>query len=692
LTLRKILEAALHPDSQSVVILSGRLWPSDLEEIVATPEDGSEPRRLRSFHRIDVRPLEFKDLEAAGDDNPFAALDPRVQAELCSLLCGHDYALLLAAAYVDGRSADEIDDLCRRLAAKPPDHRHAAMVRVILKELESADAPESSAGGLEGDEGKDCRGRAGKGRYPLVGYLALFQSPFSKETLQACCELAGFDEDASQELVTQELMRKGLLFKILKGSGHPEGFTIHPMVRDFLAEEPEAFVTSRPPNFAISGFLSKFSGLSPGPRRFRRMTRVFEQLSTLIHDLIDEAPQPAAPAAEAGGDSKAIVLCRDLYGLLRSQADAIGASPRGERCTSYMVRGIVLAQLTKELFPTRELWRFRSHQRAAAYSASAPLYIAELLWLYNDIGTALFSEGLMPDAYAVWEQAYEIAKVIEGPHTPGKLTAEQEVNLCHTFLELGHVSVARGYLERARRICDTLGDAELTARITGYRAFFDHIQGNLSAADKRYGSACSQLDRSDNLRACSFFKTLHALLRLRLADHARAQQLANSARALAEAGGFPDLVVYSQIAEASVLKEKKMFTEARLEVNDALSRARKIGMRGIEAVLLQLLSRLVHAQGDAEGARHHALQSLRLANELGLGLVQTRGLLALGLATLATGDQELGMAYLDIAQQQAENQQYFLRARDIQHEYGLRAERWRPAARRESPGYRHQVP
>lgn len=81
----------------------------------------------------------------------------------------------------------------------------------------------------------------------------------------------------------------------------------------------------------------------------------------------------------------------------------------------------------------------------------------------------------------------------------------------------------------------------------------------------------------------------------------------------------------------------------------------------MESEVLPELSRLALTLGDGEVARQHALDSLDIANELGLGLRKTYSLIVLGLARINVGQRDLGIAYLQQAMRSADQQEYWLR-------------------------------
>jgi len=96
---------------------------------------------------------------------------------------------------------------------------------------------------------------------------------------------------------------------------------------------------------------------------------------------------------------------------------------------------------------------------------------------------------------------------------------------------------------------------------------------------------------------------------------------------------------------------------ARIETEAALTAARNIGIRRLEADCLAELSRLALVLGDLDAARRRSMEALALANQLGLGLRTTHGLVTLGMTHLRADDRRIGVAYLTSAMRLASDQE-----------------------------------
>lgn len=271
----------------------------------------------------------------------------------------------------------------------------------------------------------------------------------------------------------------------------------------------------------------------------------------------------------------------------------------------------------------------------------------------------------MADAYAVWELGYEINRVIEGSTPVPRYTLQSQLHMAHTFMEMGFLSLARHYLDTCDRTNAVVRDQDYAGRILGYRAILVFLQGDLEGADRLFEEAFQNLRIGSNQRAESFFLSHKVSLEIEL-DIPRAEASARSSRALAENGQSPDLIAYARMATGRVHRARGSLDQATSEYNAALQEARKLGISRLEAEVLSELSRLALDLGDALVARARAMDALRLANELRLGLGQTSSMMVLGLATTRTGQRNLGVRYLQHARDLAVQQHFWLRKKEIE--------------------------
>jgi tetratricopeptide (TPR) repeat protein len=619
---RQVLLALAADHLQSVIVMVGRRWPLEMADAArADAAPAPAGRRPAKIVEIPARRAQL-------------SLPPGRRKEfytLASLLRGHRFGLLLADG-LTGDDPEELEKLVCVLSDEPPKRRFGAMVTQVLKASTEA------------------------GRN-LLERVAWFIEPIPWPTLKVCYESALGEDDADEtklkELVSQ-LVSRGLLWEV-QDPEWESAYVVHASVRSYLARRDRVTYPVALPDFALLGYAGGTAGVDPGPKdRVENIEGLFRRLCGAARCSIDSS----------GDRRTALQLCRDAFGVLRSQMECSTAA-RSRDFDSYMRNGILLACLLKELAPG--IWTFKD---PALYReiehAEGSLFIPELAWLYNDVGMALFCEGLLPDAFAVWEQAHEISRVLESFYPYGEYVLESLLNLTHTLIELGQVPDAMEYLEEASVLNGYLEDEQVKAKIACYQAYAELIRGNLRRADDLFRKNLRILRGCGNRHGTSFFLTLQAGLKIQLEQFEKARELARESRSLAEAGGYPDLAAYARIPEADALMRQGKAREARAIYGVILAEAQRMGARALEAFVRLQLADLSLDQGDAEGARRAAMQALKLANELGLELLTTRTLIVLARATYRSGQRDLGIGYLKIAEQRARRQDYGLRLREAE--------------------------
>lgn len=631
-SVKGLLDSFAHTESISTVVLTSRLWPQELEI------DGN---RIRIYRLPRIETADIRDVE------PFSWRPRSDVSALCSLLEGHIYGLVLAARQIrrGGRKAAEqsLFKLCQVLAEQPPDQRVSQMIREAIEGVDQA------SGGLA---------RA------VFEHLAVFMSPVTDAIARRCYELAlaEWDGDPSTAPPVEELLdslvSSRLLFIVRPGPGEsdPSAYTTHPTVRSYVFREIYQTERDTLPNFTLAGFTSGTSSVHPGRGRSAKVVRgLFDRL----HDAVREALANGRPQ-EAGE------LCRGLFGIVRSRMEANTAS-RWTSYSEYVRYAARLVLIAKETSP--RLWRFREpHELADLEDLDAPLHADEVAFLYNDIGLSLCAEGDMADTVDIWQQGYEINRILEGGTAViPQYSLQSQLHLGHAYLELGKLPLAEQYLAATEKTNHLVKDPDYGARILGYQALVAHLRGHLVKADEMYEDALRNLVAAGgNHRAESFFYCHRAALAVARGQFDDAERYIESGRALAEAGRARDLIAYVRTNRGSFWRERGFPDKAVMEYNAALAEARRIGIRRLEAEIFSGLARVALKLGDAEVARQRAMTALRLANELGLGLRQAHSLTVLGLATLQAGQRRLGTAYLRHALRLADGQEYWLRSREAE--------------------------
>ena len=274
----------------------------------------------------------------------------------------------------------------------------------------------------------------------------------------------------------------------------------------------------------------------------------------------------------------------------------------------------------------------------------------------------------MMDAIAVWEQGYEINKLLDSDPDGGHYLFQALCNLGAANIHFGRLPIAELHLRHALAIGERLQEEDHMARVNGYIALIRHLQGNLADASALYGKTIRVLNRIGNMRAHSIFLRHQADLLLKMEDYDEAKKTIDSCKAIAQASHYPDLVAYARLSLGHWYRRKEKYLDAIREYRTALAEAKRIGINRLEAEAHSELARVALDLGDAQVARRRAMKTLMIANEYVLGLRQTHGMLILGKATMMAGERDLGIQYLRHAKKLADKQQYRLRAAEAEAE------------------------
>jgi hypothetical protein len=615
---------------RSTLVLTSRLWPKVLEG-------------LAQVERVPLERMKTNDLHGYPpfDSN---SLSPDKISALCALLDGHAYALALAAHMLrtDIENLElSIESLLHALARTPPDRRVSRVIQEVVENLNHR-----------------CGGIA----LGFLQRLAVFMSPVTYQACKICFESAQAQLSVQSKGILRQvelgelldlLVGSRIVFKIGPSVRQEDlSYTVHPTVRSFVFERLHGVEQDTVPSFTLSGLTSGTAAVYPGGR----------ESVNILRDLYERLITASDQTLSSGRKAEALGYCRALFSAVRSRMEA-NTAPRWCSYDEYLRFGLQLADLVKRLSPKRWTYRER-HEIANVEDDNAPLYADELAWLYNDIGLTLCSEGQMSDCYAIWEQGYEINRLIEGSSQMPRYTLQSQLHLAHTFLELGRLRIADQFLDETEKTNSLLNSKDYEGRILGYRAILSHLHGNFEESSRFYESSFGLLQGTRNSRAQSFFMSHHVGLEIRQGHFEGALRMAKTSRALAETEHYPDLVAYARLALGKVLRHLKRFSEATAELYASLEVARAIGIGRLEAEVLAELSKLALGLGDVEIATQRAMDSLQVANALELGLRQVSALTALGPAIAAAGQRALGVAYLKHASNFATQQEYWLRKQE----------------------------
>ncbi len=681
---RRFLEVIAAPRQGAAVILTSRLWPMELGNLKLARHEEEKRRNWSGggrhigndvgsdsagHHAPQGTPaasaLSCTTTRTDALDPPKAHLltvgpiraanlgkQPHLQS-LCSLLAGHAYALAIAGKALsnwnENDRGERIRELERRLQRAGPGERASRMIIAAIDEF---------------DEDLKRKTPFARG---FLERIALFMSPVDEACLEVCygealrwhydMELPPNGRAEAEDnigILCDNLVQRRLLFEIVSKDGGAKSWTMHPTVRGCVFHRLHHARSGELPNFTLAGFTTGVAAVDPGDERAGRI------VTDLLIALINKACESQGPDA--------VGLARAAFSLFRSRFEATTAA-RWCRYDEYVRHSIRLLNLVKKL-SGELLWSFAdSRSCAGVASPEGILHAEELAWLYNDLGLALCCEGNMHDALAIWEQGYAINRVIEAGEVGGQFTVQSLLHLSHTYLERGRIDLAEQYLRETKQANSHQVNPDFAGRILGYSGLLNHLRGAVRLAEKDYDQSLRVLRKvGGNSRAESIFLQHYADLKIMLGQAKEAGYLLRQCRALAETGDHPDLVAYARNSVGHLHRVQGQPLEARREYTAALADSRRMGIRRLEADVLSELSHLALDQGDPESARLRAMESMRIANELGLGLRQCHGLVVLGRASLLAEQRDLGEAYLRVAHRLCRVRGYWLRAQEAETE------------------------
>jgi tetratricopeptide (TPR) repeat protein len=627
---RRLLNVAMETNLKATLVLSGRLLPQEVDK----ERDGVA--RAEVFR---VPRLRFTDLSETTTLNGLRVQDEDRVTALCEVLQGHSYGLLMADRYLElqGGTPAELRTLVSRLAAHRAGRRLHHVIEALLQRLDQMYSGMAS---------------------PFLRRLALFLSPVGEHTVEMCFQQvaasAGRKDacEADKKSLMAMLERCGFLFQVSRGATW--AYCVQATARSRLFETVHGQSADALPDFGLTGPLSGRVGVDPGRDGEKDIKGLYMQLVDLAEEKVVLKEIETAR-----------LLCRDAFALIRGRMEANTAS-RWSDFETYAQYPIRTAILAKRVSPV-PAWTY-ADAAATVEDEQSPLHLGELAWLYNDAAISLYHQGYVRDAYSLWEQTVEIGKLAGSVDEVGSLQIEGRLSMISCFIEMGRLPAARRALEDLQRSYALAGKGEVGARVRGLWALINHLHGNLPEAERLYRKCLKRL-RGDNLRGTSFFEKCYADLLKALGKLGEAEEHVLASRALAEAGAFPDLVLFARITEAHLLVARQRSGDAIAEYRSLLREAQDLKLRRQEAEIEFSIAYCALLQGDAESARQMALNSLRIANEHGLGLRVTHSLVILARAMIAiggVGNRRLGVAYLREAKLRGHRQEYWHREREAE--------------------------
>jgi tetratricopeptide (TPR) repeat protein len=701
--LRRLIE---EKNANITVVLIGRLWPTVLEDWA---QDGLVEYD-ESYRHEDS---DFEEKTVVRWRSPRDLLDisrDETGRDIRALLRDNAFALEVAYKVADPQiQVTDLPGLRQRLAATSLDKR---VLRVIKEAL------------YKPRKVGDKRQETGDDKYVrdvdlemLLRKMSLLTSPIRTEVLEVI---------GKTQHVLDRAMALALVYEISVPGG---GYSLHPSVRAYFAGQSDSGDDAIAP-LLLPSVGRHIPPVEPMGKQAELARELFKSIEKAGRDLV----QPEQPS-ESGqlnnvalpnesALSSARTLARALLGMLRGRMEPQAAS-RWCKLDEYLRMVTDLGNLVKRLTAEQE--------RRAAPGASADhahfwiagdrrtsdrletkdsvLRAEELLWLYSAIGLTYYMEGNIFDALLFWQEAVEIAWVINGETGSGSCLAVALCNLGAAYRQFGKLDTAERYLREAlstssRRLKRgspfsnakvEVIDPDLQGSIYLELGIVEFLRGSYGAepndgggedreaseargASYYFARAAAQFD-PDNIRSRSrvhYYRAEWHRTHNRIAD---AERELRTSRGLAEQGNYPDLIERCRIAQGHLyLATPGRLKEAFAEFQRVAEEMRKRGVHSLVADAMLGSALVANEMDDAETARRRAIEALSLATEGFQGLRISDSLVVLGVATIRCGMRDLGRAYLATAADLARRQGYAVKKAEAEREHG----RWGAAPTRSS--------
>jgi tetratricopeptide (TPR) repeat protein len=292
----------------------------------------------------------------------------------------------------------------------------------------------------------------------------------------------------------------------------------------------------------------------------------------------------------------------------------------------------------------------------------------EMLYLYNELGLALYNTGSVQDALSVWGLAMTWQRVVffQDEQQGTMYAASLNAHLAMGYLQQGRLDTAKECIERALAAAREMSNDDLILRLQGIEGRLAHFRGDVPRARSTYARVVRGLGKCGNKRAESYFMRLHAALELRFGDKESAERMARESMSIGASQNAPDLVAFASELLGRTYHAQGKTQAAIQEYRIALNQAKELDIAGLQADVLLGLAKIQLDLGDAHAARSRALEAMALANIHLLVVRQIKSLILLGKAAAELGEATLPVAYFKQAERLASDSQFRLAEHDAQ--------------------------
>jgi len=257
-------------------------------------------------------------------------------------------------------------------------------------------------------------------------------------------------------------------------------------------------------------------------------------------------------------------------------------------------------QAVGEYLRAMDLRRSTGDSRSAALESSS---LGILFGYQGRYGAALSSEeDALKTFRELKERSYWLAEIL-GLY--GKALAQ-----------VGRSDDAQKSLEEAMNVARELKNQATAAKIQGYEGDNAFYRGEYKTASALYAEALKTAAHAGDLDLILVSKFNVAKVAVRLGQF---QSAANSLGKLSEEAdsmGLKYVSVECSIYHAEALMNRKGYEPARRELESALSRSDKLGLRSLLAVSHYLLARVLELSGKSADAPAHYHQARKILDEI----------------------------------------------------------------------------
>jgi tetratricopeptide (TPR) repeat protein len=182
--------------------------------------------------------------------------------------------------------------------------------------------------------------------------------------------------------------------------------------------------------------------------------------------------------------------------------------------------------------------------------------------------------------------------------------------------EAGHWEKAQKTLGEALSLAREVKSQPVVAQTLNFQADCAFYRGEFKSAQALYGQALETASRTKDREQVLASKFGLAKVALR---EGRSREAVNSLRALAQEAdslGLKYLSVECAVELGEALVNTKDYSRARQELEPALAKAERLGLRTLEAEDQHLLATALRAAGKGTEATPHYREALRLLDEI----------------------------------------------------------------------------